>query len=372
MLLTDTLTIDAAPRKTADGYLVASVKAARAGIQIYCGADVGRPELGRVRVYRPPEEVFSNDAMRSYAHRPITVGHRGAVNAGNWKDVAAGQTGDEVMRDGEFVRVPLILMDATAIKVVESGTRELSMGYDCTLEFKDGTAPDGQPYDAIQRSMKMNHLAIVAAARGGSDLRIGDGNQGEADMADIKTKTVTVDGLSVETTDAGAQAIEKLQRDLTTAKAETATAQRALADAQAAHKTEIGIKDGEIVALKKQVQDAAITPEKLDAAVKVRAAIVADAKAIAGDKLGTDGKTDIEIRRAAVAAKMGDEAAKAMSDAEIIGAFRAYVPVKDGNAALRDALGTMQAVGDGEKTANEARATMIADMQSAHRPKAAA
>ena len=45
-------------RTTADGYLVATPRIARTGIQIYNGAEVGRPEMPQVRIYRPPEEVF--------------------------------------------------------------------------------------------------------------------------------------------------------------------------------------------------------------------------------------------------------------------------------------------------------------------------
>ena len=44
-VFTDTLVMDAKPRMTADGYLVASPRAARIGIQDYLGREVGRPDL---------------------------------------------------------------------------------------------------------------------------------------------------------------------------------------------------------------------------------------------------------------------------------------------------------------------------------------
>ena len=44
---------------------------------------------------------------------------------------------------------------------------------------------------------------------------------------------------------------------------------------------------------------------------------------VLGDKLVTDGKTDIEIKREVVVAELGDEEAKAMSDEAIAGVFRA-------------------------------------------------
>src|SRR5690606_13036081 len=139
------------------------------------GWEVGKPDRPTVRVYRPETEVFSKDALHTYAHRPVTLDHPDeAVTADNWKDYAIGQTGGEVARDGEFVRVPLVLMDSKAIEAVENGKRELSMGYSAELVFDSGVTPDGQEYDAIQKNLRMNHLAVVTMARGGSQLKIGD------------------------------------------------------------------------------------------------------------------------------------------------------------------------------------------------------
>lgn len=113
--------IDAAPiagtRRTADGYLVAEVRTARTGIQDYAGWEVGKPDMPVVKVYRPADQVFAKDSLGSYAHKPVTNDHPDeAVTADNWKDLSVGQIGDEIARDGEFVRIPLIVMDAAAIK----------------------------------------------------------------------------------------------------------------------------------------------------------------------------------------------------------------------------------------------------------------
>src|SRR4051812_27104347 len=107
MDLYDTFTLDGV-RRTADGYLAAFAKVARTGIQEYRGSELGRPDLGVVRVYRPPEEVFSADALHSFAHRPVTLRHPSQpVSSKNWRKHAGGQTGDEVVRDGEYIRVPM-------------------------------------------------------------------------------------------------------------------------------------------------------------------------------------------------------------------------------------------------------------------------
>lgn len=185
MFFSDKLTIDER-RRTKDGYAVLTAKVARAGnVQLYAGSEVGKPEMSVVRVYRPADEVFSADTMNSFAHKPVTVGHPDQhVTADNWRGIAAGWTDGEVIREGDFVRVSMLLADASAIKAVEDGTRELSMGYDCSLTWESGVSPSGEAYDAIQRGIRSNHVAIVSAARGGPELRIGDSAQ-----RDLQTMT---------------------------------------------------------------------------------------------------------------------------------------------------------------------------------------
>ena len=57
MHLQDKLTIDN-KRRTGDGFLVVNARVARAGnVQAYTGAEVGKPEMATVRVYRPADEV---------------------------------------------------------------------------------------------------------------------------------------------------------------------------------------------------------------------------------------------------------------------------------------------------------------------------
>ena len=291
-------------RLTKDGFLVAEANVARAGIQLYTAKELEMDgdESKIIRVYRPPEEVFAADAMASYAHRPVTVDHPSVmIDATNWKEHAKGQTGDEVLRDGEFVRVPLMLMDKAAIVEWVDGKRELSMGYTMDLKIIDGETPDGEQYDAIQTNLRMNHLALVSRARGGSKLKLGDNKPEDSSMSDVKLTTITVDGLSVETTDAGAQAISKLMTELADARKAAGETQTTHANALAAKDTELATKDAEIDALNgKQLSDADI-----DKRVNDRADLITVAKAIA-DKDYT-GKSDNDIRKMAVSAVLGQD-----------------------------------------------------------------
>lgn len=132
-------------------------------------------------------------------------------------------------------------------------------------------------------------------------------------------KTIMLDGIPVNLGDAAAveAAIAKLQD--TAAKAAVA-----LDDAQSALATETG----KVAALEKQLADAKaeLEPARLDQLVADRAALVTKVKAIAPD-LVVDGKTDAEIRRAVVAAKLGDACPN--DDAGVAGAFAVLTAAKD-------------------------------------------
>jgi len=296
-------------RETADGYLTAVVKVARTGIQEYAGFEVdpenkhGLRDKAIVKVYRPPSEVFDEATLHSFAHRPVTNDHPPVlVDASNWREYAVGQTGDEVdARDGKFVKVPMCLMDAGAIQDYKDGKKELSMGYQTALDYKSGVTPEGEAYDVAQTGMRMNHLAVVRRARGGSDLRIGDHQPGERQMT---LKTITVDGLPVETTDAGIAAIEKLRG--------------IIRDAATAHSTVLAARDATITELntKLAASDAALEAANgkvlddaaLDARVAVRSQLLSDAKALM-PTLDTKALSDAAIRKAVVVAALGDAVA---------------------------------------------------------------
>jgi len=330
MQFTDRLTLDGGIRRTGDGYGVLSAKVARAGnVQLYLGSEVGMNDKAIVRVYRPESEVFKKDAIASYAGVPVTIDHpKNGVNADTWKHLAVGEVGDDVLRDGEFVRVPMMLRDAKALKAVEDGKRELSMGYSAEIRFADGVTPSGEQFDAIMSDFKMNHVAIVDRARGGEELRIGDSaikwgaapiittDKETVDMTEA-LRTVVVDGLSVQTTDQGAQAIAKLQKDLESSAAK-------LVDANNAHTAALATKDQEIGTLKaenQKLKDGQIKPEDLDRLVADRASLVQIVTAI-DSKIEIKG-SDADLRRAAVKSKLGDEMVKDASDDMITGMFRA-------------------------------------------------
>ena len=350
------------PRRTADGYLVADARVARTGIQEYLGKEVGKPDMPIVRVFRPEAEVFAQDSMSSYAHKPVTNNHPAKlIDAESWRAHAIGTIGGEVQRDGAFIRVPLALMDAQAIRDFESGKRELSMGYTSELVFGDGTTPDGEAYDAIQTNIRINHLALVDRARGGAALRIGDRtpNHEDSSMSNITTKTVLVDGLQVETTDAGAQAISKLQGDIATHKQALADANTAHASALATKDAELARKDAEIDSLKGKV----LTDAQIDAKVKQRADLIGVARAI--HDADYTGKSDAEIRRAVVVAKLGDSVIAGKPEAYVDARFDILADEASADPVRKALLdGSAAATNDAEP--NKAYEKMVQDMRTAH------
>lgn len=376
MIFTDSVPVSGV-RRTADGYLTARAKVARTGIQDYLGTEIdpdnkhGLRDVPIVKMYRPESSVFHKDAMRSYAHRPMTNGHPGGkgVDSSNWKELAVGQTGGDVIRDGECVDVPLVLMDASAIADYEAGKRQLSMGYSCEVIFQDGFTPEGEYFHCSAGPMNMNHLSLEHRARAGEEFRIGDSKQntptGGHDMADALRKLL-VDGISIDVTEQGAQAIEKLNTKL----ADAATATKTLTDA---HATAIALKDGELAKKDDEItklKAAVISDSDIDKRVTARADLLTKAKTIADADY--TGKTDAEIRKAVVIAKLGDAAVTGKADAYIDARFE--ILVED---AAKDPAGDPfrkhMIQQDGKTVGDEsekARLQMIVDMQTAHLPKA--
>jgi hypothetical protein len=355
MLFADSLQLDR-PRKTADGYLVARARASRSGIYEYLGREVD-PEGNTfaadqvVKVYRSEDEVFAKDSVSSFLMKPVTNDHPSQpVTADNWRDFAKGVVG-KALRDGEYLAFDIVLMDKATIADVEQGKRELSNGYASLIDFTPGEV-NGQQYDAVQKQIRGNHVAVVDKGRAGPMCRIGDAQTVERIPAEeliailtdertyngenrdgindgterretsnsggshVATKTITFDGLPLEVTDAAEAAITKLQNQI-----------KSLSDDKAAAETKVGeltatvsTKDGEIAALEQKLKDAEIKPEQLEKLVKDRAELIGQAKAIDAN-IVTDGKTEAEIRKAVVSAKLGDSA-KDMDDAAISGAFK--------------------------------------------------
>ena len=404
MFFADKLTLDK-PRRSADGYMAIHARSARSGIYKYLGREID--PAGEhfaadqvVNVYRPAEEVFDKQSLGSFVGKPITDDHPDkAVTADNWRDLARG-TIMGAAKDGEYVGFDLAFLDAATIKAVDAGKRELSNGYQCDLVIEDGEV-DGVAYQAVQRKIRGNHVAVVDKGRAGATCRIGDAAACTVILSDevigqladertynaepndnindparretsnsggspVATKTITFDGLPLEVTDAAEAAITKLLGTITTLTADKGKVETDLADA----KTTLAERDAEIVNLKQAVEDAKVTPAQLRDQAKAYALVCDKAKALEV-KFAED--ADIgTIMKAVVDAKMGDTA-KDYDAKQIAAAFD--VLTKDAKVEERDPV--RDALSNGVKTSVQdrnsvetARRAWLADKSSAYRKPA--
>lgn len=289
-----------------DGMLRVQANLTRTGIFKYQNPD------GSVRrEYRPAEEVFKQDSLASFAGRPLTIGHRlDAVDSASWREVAVGDVRDDAHREGQFVRATVQVNDANTIRRVDSKELvEVSCGYRCDLDSTPGTF-QGEAYDAIQRNIRLNHVALLPPdhGRAGPDVKLLlDSNQ------DVLVENPDVSGKRPSKCSMTDEEISKLQLELAEAKRAKAEAEGKAAAAQS-------IAD-------QARADAKKTADDLPAKVQARVALVADAQRV-HPEIKCDGKSDAEIMREVVA-KLSPTL-RVDGDDALRGAFAALVGSWDG------------------------------------------
>lgn len=149
---------------TPEGYLIDHPILTRVGIFEY-----KNPDGSIRRELRLPEEVFAAESLASYKGKPVILTHEaGLVDVDNVQQEHIGTILSEGIQDGDNVRAQIVIHDAESL---DYGLRELSLGYTQTPDETPGVW-NGQPYDAIQRNIQINHLALVEKARAGEQARL--------------------------------------------------------------------------------------------------------------------------------------------------------------------------------------------------------
>lgn len=150
---------------TSEGYLIDRPILTSTGIFEYINPD------GSVRYeLRLPEEVFAEESLASYQGKPVIITHDAEyVTKDNVQNEAIGTILSKGYQDGSDVRAQIVIHDTDAME--RCGLRELSLGYDLDLDETPGEW-NGQHYDAIQRNIRINHLALVRDARAGDQARL--------------------------------------------------------------------------------------------------------------------------------------------------------------------------------------------------------
>jgi hypothetical protein len=325
--------------KTPEGWIKDNPILTRSGIFEYRRAD------GTVqREYRPPEEVFSDEHLNSLRGLPVTDGHPGRVNEDN-DDAIVGAVLTEGKREDSNLRAEIVIHRTKKI----GARRELSLGYSLELDETPGEI-DGQRYDAIQRNLRGNHLAVVTRGRAGNArLRLDREDAAEASvkiedqsiMAEPsnlpRLVTVRVDRLDYQAQPEVAAALDRVNEALTAEKAAReadklradsaiADATKAGTDAAKAEKARADALEAERDALKADVakHEAAIAKAREDAVADVRARLELESVAKAH---GVDAKPDMTPRaiREAVTNKLAPDVYKfdGKEDAYVAFAFDA-------------------------------------------------
>lgn len=153
-----------------DYLLIEDNVVARTGIQKYTKRELGLGDSNEViNVMRKSEDVFDDDSIASYNQSPITIYHpKQFVDSGNHDKLAVGDLPKAVAdQDNGVIRADLIVKTKKGLQAINDGLTQLSMGYTANIVLQDGVTDDGTPYQAIQKNIRINHIALVPKGRAG-------------------------------------------------------------------------------------------------------------------------------------------------------------------------------------------------------------
>ena len=157
---------------TPQGYLKTTAKITKGSVLQYYGHEIGLTDSRANRlvdVNRTIEELSKPDTLKSIDGMPITITHpdKKSVDASDWKNKTVGHV-QNPRADGNYIVCDAYIQDASAIELLKiKDLRELSVGY----EPADIQEENGKFY---HKNIKVNHVAIVAEGRAGSDCRLND------------------------------------------------------------------------------------------------------------------------------------------------------------------------------------------------------
>ncbi len=153
----------------------------KVGVFLYTGSQISSDlEPDRIyKVYRPAEELSDPETIESFKLVPWTDEHAmlGSEDEGLLspeKKGIHGVVGENVHFDDDgYLRANLKVFSNKLSQLIDSGKKELSIGYRCLYDNKPGVY-NGETYDFVQRNIRGNHLALVEEGRSGHDVAVLD------------------------------------------------------------------------------------------------------------------------------------------------------------------------------------------------------
>ena len=151
----------------------------KVGVFPYSGRSIGAADPDKIyQVYRSEEELSNPETIDSFRLIPFIDDHtmlgteKSGLTPAEQKGVE-GVIGQEVFFENGTLYGNIKIFSENLADLIESGKRELSAGYWCTYEMVPGFW-NGIPYDAVQRNIRANHLALVDEGRMGPDVAVLD------------------------------------------------------------------------------------------------------------------------------------------------------------------------------------------------------
>ncbi len=152
----------------------------RVGVFPYLGKTLG-PKFEPDRIYnvlRPEEELANPDCIESFRLLPWINDHEMlGPDASGYTPAEAkgvqGVIGEEIYFQDGILYGNIKVFSNVLAELIESGKKQLSAGYRCLYEQASGIW-NGIKYDAVQRHIRGNHLALVAEGRMGPQVAVLD------------------------------------------------------------------------------------------------------------------------------------------------------------------------------------------------------
>ena len=157
---------------TPQGYLKTTAKITKGTVLQYYGDEIGLTDSRAnklIDVNRTIDELSKPETLKSIDGMPITITHpdKKSVDASDWKNKTVGHV-QNPRAEGNYIVCDAYIQDASAIELLKNkDIRELSVGY----EPSDIQEDNGKFY---HKNIRVNHIAIVAEGRAGSDCRLND------------------------------------------------------------------------------------------------------------------------------------------------------------------------------------------------------
>lgn len=149
----------------------------KVGIYPYLGQQISS-DLEPDKIYqvlRPEEELSKPETIASLNLIPLVNEHEmlGENFTPAEKKGTHGVTGDNAAFNNGLLSNDLKIFSESLKQEIQNGKKELSAGYFCNYDLTPGEY-NGQHYDAVQRDIKFNHIALVEEGRMGHDVRVMD------------------------------------------------------------------------------------------------------------------------------------------------------------------------------------------------------